>query len=376
MENLFLWVKNMHNQYFSDLNYSLGNEDTKVEYEMVRRLKPNTIISVCGSGSRTLPLLASSPQKMICVDLASQQLGLLRLRIEVLKKLSYDEFLKFWGYAPYANTSLNRNERKAMFEKLSLLASDWEYFYHLFTKNDWDTILYEGKWEKTFFIFSRFVYLMLKERRGELFECKTLLLQKEYIKKKFPRWRWTFILFILGNRSMFNTLLYKGQFVKKNIPKGYLKFYIDAFNYLFNQILARENFFLQICFLGKIMFREANILEAERVCFDEMKSNLNQQSTEIIEVQGDLIQTICSYEQVDFISMSDVPSYFSGEQEKNFLQTIKSSLLPGAILVLRNYLRVPECDQGGYEDVTDQYRDLIAQEKVQVYQFCILRYKG
>ena len=124
------------------------------------------------------------------------------------------------------------------------------------------------------------------------------------------------------------------------------------------------------------MFQEANILEAEKVCFEEMKNNLNRNCTEITEVQGDLIATICSHEKVDFISMSDVPSYFSGDMEKNFLQKIKPSLLSGAIIVIRNYLRIPECDQSGYEDVTDQYRDLIAEEKVQVYQFCILKFKG
>jgi len=366
----------MSNQYFSDLNYSLGNEDTKVEYEMVKKLKPLTIIAVSGSGSRALPLLVSNPQKMICVDLASQQLALLRLRIEVLKKLSYEEFLKFWGYAPYGEALQNRNERKAMFEKLSLLDSDRDYFCHLFVKKGWDSILYEGKWEKTFYLFSRFVYALLGKRRLELFDCITLSAQKEYINKKFPRWRWMFILFVLGNRSMFNALLYGGHFVKKNIAKGYFNFYNESFNYLFNQILARENFFLQICFLGKIIFKEANILEAQCFCFEEMKDNLSRKYTEIIEVQGDLINAICNHTKVDFISMSDVPSYFSGDIEKNFLQKIKSSLSLGAIIVIRNYLRIPECDQSGYEDVTEQYHDLISQEKVQVYQFCILSYKG
>jgi len=366
----------MHNQYFSDLNYSLGNEDTKVEYEMVKKLNPNTVITVCGSGSRALPLLGANPSRLICVDLASQQLALLRLRIEVLKKLNYEEFLAFWGYAPYGETSHNQNERKALFEKLSLLDSDRNYFHHLLVKKNWDSILYEGKWEKTFFLFSRFVYRVLGDRRCELFECATIPLQREYVKEKFPRWRWTFILFVLGNRSMFNALLYRGHFVKKNIARGYLNFYNESFNYLFERILARENFFLQICFLGKIMFQEANILEAEKVCFEEMKNNLNRKCTEITEVQGDLITTICCHEKVDFISMSDVPSYFSGDMEKNFLQKIKPSLLSGAIIVIRNYLRIPECDQSGYEDVTDQYRDLIAEEKVQVYQFCILKFKG
>ena len=46
----------MTEKYFKSLNYSLGNEDTTFEVEMVKKLNPKKVLAVAGSGGRSLPL--------------------------------------------------------------------------------------------------------------------------------------------------------------------------------------------------------------------------------------------------------------------------------------------------------------------------------
>ena len=48
----------MSKEYFSKLNYSLANEDSTLEVEMVKELKPKNTLAVCGSGGRSLRLRA------------------------------------------------------------------------------------------------------------------------------------------------------------------------------------------------------------------------------------------------------------------------------------------------------------------------------
>src|SRR5690348_8215276 len=93
--------------YFDSLNYTLGNEDTALEYDLL----PPTVshlYAVAGSGSRVLPLMAKKPKKVTCVDTSRNQLYLTELRIVSLKTLTYAEFLGFWGYPTNKSTVFDR----------------------------------------------------------------------------------------------------------------------------------------------------------------------------------------------------------------------------------------------------------------------------
>ena len=48
----------MAQEYFNQLNYTLGNEDTSIDVEIVKRLGSQSIFSVAGCGSRSFPLFA------------------------------------------------------------------------------------------------------------------------------------------------------------------------------------------------------------------------------------------------------------------------------------------------------------------------------
>ncbi len=361
----------MTQKYFQALNYTLGNEDTTLEYEMVKRLKSQRVFAVTGSGSRSLPLIQQSVKDLYCVDISINQLYLTELREKTIRALEHEQYLMFWGFYPFKDNE-NRDLRKDIFNNLDLSLGAKEYFNNFFLQNNFLSPLYQGKWEKTFILFSKMVPKILGPKAQGIFDHFDSGTQTHYYQTQFPMNRWKFLLTILGNKSLFNALLYKGDFIKKNIDDSHFNFYYKAFERLMTENLARESFFMNLCFKGELAFEQANTVEARSECFTEMKTSLEAGSN-VHYLNKDIVSAAKDLVDLDFLSLSDVPSYFSGDLERNFLQDIRSSIKKGGIVVLRYYLRVCEADESGYEDVTQEYAQLIRQEKVQMYKVKVLK---
>lgn len=361
----------MTHTYFSSLNYSLGNEDTTFEVELCKRLRPKSILSVAGCGSRSLPLLACAPEDLYCIDLSLDQTSLTSLRLQTIKELSFEDFLKFWGFAPF-NGPEHKDHRQKIFNRLDLNIEIKDSFREIFLNNDWSPLLYVGNWEKTFIVFSKVLKQILGQKNiDKLFSFTNLKDQITYYESEFPMKRWKFCVFILGNKKVFNKLLYKGHFIDKNMPESYFDFYFNAFDKLLRQGLARENFFLNLLFLGHIPHPEGNPVEAREDIFNEVKSTLSH-SKVCIENQN-LLGLPSEAGSFDFLSVSDVPSYFSGEAEKNFLSILSPHIRSGGTVVLRSYLRVPQVDTTGFEEITAEHEDLIENERFQMYRIQLFK---
>lgn len=350
----------------------MANEDTRLEVALLSK-KPEHIISVCGSGGRVLPLLASAPKEVTLVDLSQEQLYLAELRFATLRQLNYEEFLTFWGYPP---RSASAKERQTMFTELDLSQEAQDYLASLFAENNWESILYLGKWERTIAKLAKANRLLTRDAGIGLFGNLSTEEQERYLNKRFPRKAWLAVVALLGNAGVFNALIYKGHFPKKNIPGTFFSFYRDTLDRCFNQGLVRENFFLQLLFFGKIIFQEGVTAEADPTIFAAAKAGIKK--CKVNFVKNNIIDTIAEAKRpADFVSLSDVPSYFSGATERQFLQKIKSGLADDAMVVLRHYLHVPEqCDRRGYKDVTNSFKAAIAAEKVQVYKVEVLKRTG
>lgn len=355
--------------FFKSLNYSLANEDTWPEVKLLRKWKPRKILSVAGSGGRALPLLVSHPAELHVIDLSEEQLWLVGLREETIRKLSHEDFLLFWGYPPYGSIAYNQ-QRREIFKTFELPEKSRKYFQTLFESVNWNTILYEGKWEKTFAKFSIVVRALLGSKLlHRSLSSLTTEDQLRFEKEEFPKTRWDLVFKILGNATVFNALLYKGHFVKKNVPETHFDYYKKAFARIFGRTLLRENFFAQLCFFGKILTREAIPVEGDPEVFAAMKAwLLNHESIPHLGNVLEIVPRESSLSDIDFFSLSDVPSYFQGETEKNYLQIIRPRLSLGGVVIVRNYLRLPEnTDLSGYEDITQEVAEAFHDERVQMY---------
>ncbi len=360
----------MSNHYFtSNLNYTLANEDTALELALLSE-GVSHVFSVAGSGARCLPLLAKKPKLLTCVDVSREQLFLTELRVESVRALTHDEYLSFWGYPPRAASP---EERREIFSRVRLSSEAADFLKQLFESREWESILYEGKWERTFIKLAAINRGLTGTQGLGLFSALSDHEHQRYLKEEFPWKRWAAVMGLVGNAGFFNALLYKGHFPVKNIPQSFYRFYEESFNKLFQQGPARLNWFLQLLFFGKVIFANGNPVECQRDVFNGIKQGLS--TAEVRYVQGDLVEKAATADRpIDFISLSDVPSYFKGETEKTFLTRIGSNLSSGALAVLRNYLHVPEgMLTDGFEKTTDQHADLTRAEKVGVYLIDVYR---
>lgn len=370
----------MADKYFSDLNYSLANEDTRLELDLCRHYKPKAILSVCGSGGRFLPLLAAQPKRIVALDLADQQLYLAELRKQTILECDYESFLLFWGFPPYKTTE-NRAKRREIYQTLNLSTPCRGYFDELFASCDFEGLIYKGKWERTIIGVPKILRRVVRDYYDAMFDCTSLAEQEKFFARKLndPIWKLLpkGVVALLGNAAFFNAFLYRGHFVKKNIDVGYYDFYRAVFLRLFSNGLVRENYFLQLCFLGELRFPEGNPVEALKDVFLACQETLKKKAEIALEKANVLEYSKRGEEKFDFVSLSDVPSYFAGEDERNYMRDLKRVLNPGAIVVVRCYLRIPEGTiLDGYQDVTALHNEAIAAEKVQVYNTFIYQFKG
>ncbi len=369
----------MSKQYFSKLNYTLANEDTALEYAMVKSLQPKRVLAVCGSGGRSLPLLGGTLEELVCADLSGQQLLLTSHKRAAIEALSHEEYLMYWGFPPF-RIEENRDWRKEIFGKLKLDSATREYFQALYESLEWKGLIYEGKWEKTFTAVPKLLRRIFGDKYDRIFEFTDMRAQTEFFDKELQSTWWKLlprlVLRAFGNAAFFNAFLYKGHFVKKNVPESHYDYYRLAYRRLFYQGLCRENFFLQLTFLGQLRYPDANTLEAHEDKYAEMKESLKR--VEVSLVNADLLTVAANSEKkFDFVSLSDVPSYFSEHLDKIYLQKLSKGLSKGALVVVRCYLRVPEnTDLTGYKDVTSRYADLISAEKTQIYYTFVYEYQG
>jgi S-adenosylmethionine-diacylglycerol 3-amino-3-carboxypropyl transferase len=356
--------------YFAQLNYTLANEDTAVELGVLQE-NVGHVCAIAGSGGRVLPLFAKKPRRMTCVDVSPIQLELTELRIESARHLEHEEFLAFWGYPPGHETS--PDERRALFSKLELRPTLAAFWRGWFAARGWECMLYEGRWEHTFCRLSKIIRRVLGRGAEGLFQAESSQEFATYLAERFPYRRWLLCLLFLGNATVFNALLYKRSFPKKNIPESFFGFYRRCFDGLFTLGPARESFFLQLVMLGELRYPEGNPLECQPDLFAKVKEGIQGAQ---IEFRGvDLTRSeVRLAEPIDFLSFSDVPSYFSGELEREYLQRLRDKLAQDGVVVLRYYMHVPEgTRKQGFEDISEDYRELIAREKVGVYKFDLLR---
>ena len=363
----------MAQAYFNQLNYTLGNEDTACDVEIVKKLNSKSIFSVAGCGSRALPLLEGA-ERVIMGDVSPYQLSLSRLRKSLYEDLEFEEFLIFFDFPPYHGQN-NSYRRKEIFKKLNLSSEDKSYFYNIFRGLSWQSLLYIGKWERTFQTLGKALRLIVGKEYSKIFDFHSLNEQKYYFENEFPMMRWKSLIFLLGNKSVFNTLLYKGDFIVKNAKESHFDYYKNSFDNLFHHNLARSSFFLHLCFFGELIHEDGNPVEATASNFAAVKEKIKN-GAKAETYQGDMVSFLGEANQresFDYLSLSDVPSYFSGDLERDFIQNIAPSVKKDGVICLRNYLRTPEANLSGFIDVTKDFSEVINSEKVGVYRFQILR---
>lgn len=361
----------MANEYFSDLNYTLANEDTRVEYELLPA-GASLVFSIAGSGARCLPLIARHPKEMYIVDMSPAQLYLVELRLAAIKKLSYEEYLFFMGYrGALPQGSDDGDSRVELFGQLELSKECKDYWQQ--RQRGWSErgFILLGKWENHFQKIGKLFRDYLQCDFSPIFEAQSLKEQNELFVRHWPSVRWTSFLRIVASEYVFNKFLYKGHFSggkdRKTDQRSPWRMIDEEFRRIFSTQLVRKNYFMQILFLGKIRYEEGLPLEAQRHIFDNIKSS----PTKVHYVAGNLLQVLPN-QPWSFVSLSDTISYLDAATANQVLQNLHADIAEGSRIVIRSFLRAPtQLDHRGWSpspETEDWARKL---DGTGVYQFHI-----
>ncbi|WKV96687.1 hypothetical protein PYV50_23670 [Pseudomonas sp. H22_DOA] len=90
-------------------------------------------------------------------------------------------------------------------------------------------------------------------------------------------------------------------------------------------------------------------------------------------VQADIIDCAAKHTDVDFVSLSDVPSFMPQVAGASVLQRLRPSLADKALLVMRGHLHIVQPDCAGFCDITAQYQEAITREKTQLWRVQVYR---
>ncbi len=317
-----------------------------------------------------IPLLKRGLRRLTVVDLSFPQLALCELRLALLRSLEHTDYLRFFSYPGVP--ALSPEDRESVFMDLELRPASRRFLDDRLRNAGFRSPLLEGRWERTFIGFSKLARVILGSDRIErLFACTDAAEQAEVVREDWSGLRWKTLIALAGNARTFNSLLYSGDFPTNNTGVGYVDYYSRAFERLFSQGLVRENFFLQLTLLGELRFPCGLPPETDRDIYLEAREALNRIEPEWVE--GDLVNGIEQTRGVDFVSFSNVASYFKPPVEQEFLRRIGKGLLPGARVVLRHYLHRPEgLVRDGFRDITPEFHGPIGRERMQMYEIEVL----
>lgn len=361
----------MATEYFSDLNYTLSNEDTRIEFELLPE-SVERVFSIAGSGARCLPLIARNPKHLDVIDMSVSQLYLCELRLSAMKNLTYEEYLFFMGYRGALQSGEDEgDDREELYKRLPLSVNAKNYWDD--RKEGWKPrgFILLGKWESHFQKLGYLFRDVLQCDFSKVFEAQSLEEQVELYEKHWPKMRWNSFIRVAASEFVFNKFLYKGHFSGKSEHKTEKRspsqFIMEEFDRVFRSQLVRKNYFMQILFLGRIAYEEGLPLEAQQSVVEAVKKS----PTQITYLHGNLLEHL-PRQAYHFISLSDTISYLDDESANQILHKLSAETPSQAQMVIRSFMRAPTAiDVRGWKEREDLNSWAQHKDGTGVYQFHI-----
>lgn len=365
----------MAKEYFSDLNYTLSNEDTRIEFDLLPD-GVDRVFSIAGSGARCLPLIAKNPKHLDVIDMSISQLYLCELRLQAMKTLSYEEYLFFIGYRGGLQSGRDDgDDREALFKKLSLSGEAKSYWADRVAGWRGRGFILLGRWESHFQKLGFLFRNVLQCDFSKVFEAQSLEEQIDLYHKHWPKIRWNSFIRVAASEFVFNKFLYKGHFSgkaeHKTEERSPSQFIMEEFDRVFKTQLVRKNYFMQILFLGRIAYEEGLPLEAHQHIIEGVKKS----KTHIRYLHGNLLEHLPKY-PYDFISLSDTISYLSDNDANQILHKLSPETKSSSQMVIRSFMRAPTAiDTKGWGTLKEKDSWAQAKDGTGVYQFHIFSKK-
>ena len=313
--------------FFTRINYSIGNEDWKVEAQALQVQPGDNAICVTASGDRTLHLLMTDCNHIFSIDMNQSQNHLLALKLAAIAELDYETYLAF----------LPSQDRQSIFLKMKPYLSPecavfWNKNPNLISRG----IIYQGRTERLTQLAAKFFKFIRREKIQKLFQFSDLEEQKRFVEKEWDTPGLRRIFELLINPRLSSYLIKDpglNSYVDTLKPGQYI--YTRMITYL-NHHLAKHSPLLQLLFTGTLT-SEAYFPYLTLGGYNAIRRNMQRVSI----IDGNIIDFMNSKElqnQIDCFSISDIASYMPQSTFENLLRSIQNAARPHARFCLREFM--------------------------------------
>jgi S-adenosylmethionine-diacylglycerol 3-amino-3-carboxypropyl transferase len=311
--------------------YSTCDEDSFSELRALDLTPSDAVVSVTGSGCRTLSLLTRNPRSVISVDYSPGQNYLLELKLAAIRALSYDDLLAFLG--------IDKSERRwETFEllapRISALAAAYFRRYPNAINNG---VLFSGRHEQFYVrVVAPLMHLLFGRKLRRLFAARTLDEQRQIYREQVAGRLWRWMIRQGFSESSLRRILNDDKYhIEIDVPSpgNYL---LERLDHTFSHHLARRNHWVSFMINGKY---------PDRTCLPhfllrESYEAIRRATTILTPVSENLIEYMkrMSDKSVDKFSLSDVTSCINKAEFNALLEQVFRTGKPGARLCYRNFL--------------------------------------
>jgi S-adenosylmethionine-diacylglycerol 3-amino-3-carboxypropyl transferase len=316
--------------FFNTLNYSSSNEDGRSELLGLRLSPSDTVVTITGSGSRTLDLLLGHPGHIHSVDMNPCQTYLLELKLAGLRELNYEEWIGFLGVTPQETRLRSYSLCRHLLSPGA--AAYWDDHADALKRG----ILFEGRWEKYFHKATTLLSIMGGKRIDRMFRAEDVSGQAAIYEAEWNDAIWR--SFVKASAS---TVLCRYAFrdpgffqhVPRTFPRG--SYLLERFDAAFRTRKLSESPFLSLLLRGKFD-GHALPLHLRPENFDTLRESCDRISAATAPLGAFLLAQPPG--SINAFSLSDVASYTSGEEYAGIWAAVCRAAAPGARICERQFL--------------------------------------
>jgi S-adenosylmethionine-diacylglycerol 3-amino-3-carboxypropyl transferase len=311
--------------------YSTCDEDSTSELRALDITPADHVVSVTGSGCRTLSLLTRNPRSIVSVDYSPGQNYLLELKLAAFRSFDYDTLLGFFGIEAC-------DRRWALFESLTDHLSQNAAAYFRRHRRAIETgILFAGRHERFYvWVVAPMMRLLFGRRLQHLFSAATLEEQNRIYKEQIDGKLWRALVRHGFSERTIRLILNDDKYhVEIHVP-SVGDYILERLGHTFAHHLARENHWVYFMFQGKYPNRTV----LPHFLLYESYEAIRKATTELTPVTGNLIDYLKTLpdRSVDKFSLSDVTSCINQEEFAALMNEVTRTGRPGSRLCYRNFL--------------------------------------
>jgi S-adenosylmethionine-diacylglycerol 3-amino-3-carboxypropyl transferase len=288
-------LSKINNDY---LRYANCWEDADLLIRALEIEEGDRVLSIGSAGDNSFSLLASSPEKVVAVDINPAQLKLINLKKAAYQALNHLEFLEFLGFA----TSNNRLDL-FMRVRVFLNKEDCKFWLERIEQIE-NGIIYQGKFENYFKIFRQKVlpFIHSEENVKTLLEEKSQKEQSQFFANSWNSLRWKTAFKLFFSRTLMGWLGRDPKFLAE-VEQPVSSFILAQAEKQLKSKSCQSNYFLDFILGGKFSKQLPHYARAEN--YDSIRNNIDR--LEIL--QGYAGDAFAHYGKFNKFNLSNIFEY-------------------------------------------------------------------